>query len=169
MICLTLVGVLIVVLFEEDDDTTSLFPNNTTKIIVYTGLLINPFLTAGGTIVMRKMKKFHEAVVSFYLNGSLLIVNLTIMLVMFGPSNAFAIYNQFTWVDWLLSVCTGIFAVMSQTLRFKALKLQKASVVSQFQPLTTLEQFTADLLIFKEEFTPVQIGGILYLFCVYIF
>lgn len=44
-------------------------------------LSINPFLAAGGTIAMRKMKKFHEAVVSWYLGWSLLILSLAVVLI----------------------------------------------------------------------------------------
>lgn len=44
--------------------------------VLYLLLFINPFLTAGGTIALRKVKKIHEYVVSFWLNFTTLIVNL---------------------------------------------------------------------------------------------
>jgi len=43
---------------------------------LYLLLFINPFLTAGGTIALRKVKKIHEYVVSFWLNFTTLIINL---------------------------------------------------------------------------------------------
>ena len=46
------------------------------KPFLYLLLFINPFLTAGGTIALRKVKKIHEYVVSFWLNFTTLVINL---------------------------------------------------------------------------------------------
>ena len=54
--------------------------SNTLKYALYGCLFCNPFLTAGGSIAMRKMKKFHEAVVSWYLNWTIGITSLLIIL-----------------------------------------------------------------------------------------
>ena len=49
--------------------------------VFYAALSVNPILSASGTIAMRKMKKFHEAVVSWYLNIVLLITSLAFILI----------------------------------------------------------------------------------------
>jgi len=102
---------------------------------MYGALFLNPFLVAGGSISMRKMKKFHEAVVSFYLNWSILLSSLAVMLIL---RQGFHVYATWDWLDWLLSFVTGFFALTSQTCRFIALKYQKASSLQKLQPLTTL-------------------------------
>lgn len=62
-------------------------------------MIFNPFLGAGGTIVMRKMKKFHEAVVAFYLNWSIMLTNLLIVVV-FGLG--FQPIWNYSWYSWLI-------------------------------------------------------------------
>ena len=57
-------------------------------------LSINPFLAAGGTIAMRKMKKFHEAVVSWYLGWSLFGLSLAVVLI---GQQGFEVYFNFSW------------------------------------------------------------------------
>lgn len=52
------------------------------KYVMYGALFLNPFLTAGGSIAMRKMKKFHDATVSFYLNWSILLSSLVVIFIM---------------------------------------------------------------------------------------
>ena len=69
---------------------------------------------------MRKMKKFHEAVVSFYLNWSIGLSSLALVLIL---SHDFTPIANFDWVSWLLSIGTGFTALTSQTARFIALKL----------------------------------------------
>ena len=73
---------------------------------------------------MRKMKKFHEAVVSWYLNWS---IGLSSLIIILCVSRDFSAIANFDWVSWLLSFGTGLFALTSQTCRFIALELQKAS------------------------------------------
>ena len=91
---------------------------------MYIVLFINPCLTAYGSIQMRKMKKFHEAVVSWYLNWGILFVSLILILAL---GSGFTAIANFDWQTWLLSAATGFTAVTAQTFRFLALKLQKAS------------------------------------------
>lgn len=64
-------------------------------------------------------------------------------------------------------MCTGGVVICSQTCKFKALQLQKASVLAQLQPLSTLEQFMFDIFLFHESFAPIQFIGIGYLFALY--
>ena len=102
---------------------------------MYIALFCSPILSSGGSIAMRKMKKFHEAVVSFYLNWSIGISSLVVVLALGAD---FSAIGAFDWVSWLLSFGTGFFAVTSQTSRFIALKYQKAAKLQKLQPLTTL-------------------------------
>lgn len=48
---------------------------------LYVALGCNPILSSGGTIAMRKMKKFHEAVVSWYLNWTLMATSIGVILI----------------------------------------------------------------------------------------
>ena len=80
------------------------------------------------------MKKFHEAVVSWYLNWS---IGLTSLIVVLAAGMTFRPVANFDTVSWFLSIGTGFFALTSQTCRFMALKLQKASKLQKLQPLTT--------------------------------
>ena len=118
MIVLTLAGICVVVIFGGSSETAT--TSTLITVLLYITLAINPFLTAGGTIVMRKMKKFHDATVSWYLNWSILISSL---IAIFALREGFQTIIDFDWVSWLLSAGTGLAAVSSQTLRFKALKL----------------------------------------------
>lgn len=126
MIVLTVAGVLVVVIFADPNasDSSTTTTSTTFKYVLYGCLFCNPILVAGGSISMRKMKKFHEAVVSFYLNWS---IGLTSLVMVLALGLDFKVIAQFDWVSWLLSVGTGLTALTSQTCRFIALKLQKAS------------------------------------------
>ena len=115
---------------------------------------------------MRKMKKFHEAVVSFYLNWSIGLSSLALVLIL---SHEFTPIANFDWVSWLLSIGTGFTALTSQTARFIALKLQKASKLQKLQPLTTVQQFSFDVFLFHVPYTLVQYCGLAWLFSLYIF
>ena len=90
------------------------------EYVLYISLCCNPFLTAGGSIAMRKMKKFHEAVVSWYLNWS---IGLTSIIIVLACQQGFTPIVQFDWGSWMLSFATGFFGLTSQTCRFMALKL----------------------------------------------
>ena len=61
---------------------------------MYGVLALNPFLSAAGTISMRKMKKFHEAVVSFYLNWGIGLTSLVVVLAMGADFSPIA---EFDW------------------------------------------------------------------------
>jgi drug/metabolite transporter (DMT)-like permease len=123
MITLTVAGILTVVVGgEQDPSTQDGMPTitKTTRYILYGVLFFNPFLSAFGTISMRKMKKFHEAVVSFYLNWS---IGITSLIVILALGQGFEPIAKFDWVSWLLSFGTGLSGVSSQTARFIALKM----------------------------------------------
>jgi drug/metabolite transporter (DMT)-like permease len=75
-LALIVVCILDIVIFAPpagDDPTTSSIKE---APFLYLALFMNPFLTAGGTIALRKVKKIHEYVISFWLNLTTLILNL---------------------------------------------------------------------------------------------
>ena len=131
--------------------------------VLYLALSCNPLLSAGGTIAMRKMKKFHEAVVSWYLNIVLIITSTTIILVL---GQGWTIFLSFSYLSWGLMVGIGVLAVTSQTTRFKALKLQKAAKLQILTPVITLLQFAYDLGVGTKFSIPqfVSIGVLMFLY-----
>ena len=98
-------------------------------------LFINPFLSAGGTIAMRQMKKFSDAIVAWYMNWSVMIASFACMMI---TGNGFGIYKQFDWVCWILMVANAVTSVFGSTLRFKSLKFQTASALQTLIPVITL-------------------------------
>ena len=120
MIVLLVSGIIVVVVFADGEAADSSSNISQTLVwIIYGALLLNPFMVAGGAIAMRKMKKFHDAVVSWYLNWSLGLVSVTACLVC---GFFFAPIGNFKWDSWLLAFLCGFFALSSQTCRFMALK-----------------------------------------------
>ena len=95
MIVLTLVGIFGVIFGGSNTtgDDGKVQPN-LPYIVLYIALLISPFLTAGGQIAMRKMKKFNSQVVSWYLQWSVVISSAIFMLAL---GNSFTIYAEFDW------------------------------------------------------------------------
>ena len=65
MMLLTLVGIFGVILLAAPDDGTEQPP--IPMYVLYILLICNPFLSAGGQVAMRKMSKFSDCVVSWYL------------------------------------------------------------------------------------------------------
>ena len=135
--------------------------------VLYILLMATPFLSAGGQIAMRKMKKFNDSVVSWYLQWSVLISSAIMMAIGHLP---YTIFGQMDWIDWSLAFLCGAAQVFSETARFKALKLQKASALQMLIPLTTLFQFIFDITIFRDDvhYTNAQYGALAYLFSLYI-
>ena len=103
--------------------------------VYYMVLGFNPFLASGGTIAMRKMKKFHEAVVSWYLGWTLLLMSLAVVLI---GRQGFEVFFNFSWQSWVVLLCMGLLDPVSKTSRFKALKLQKAGKLEILSPIQTI-------------------------------
>ena len=69
MLLFTIAGVVTVVSGEQQDETDdSKELSSVLKYVIWSALLLTPVLDAGASIAMRKMKKFHVAVVSWYVN-----------------------------------------------------------------------------------------------------
>ena len=124
MLSLTVIGILLYAIAGVSDtsegETDRAQATKVMTIVMYVALCFNPIMSAVGTIAMRKMKKFHEAIVSFYLNIGIGVTALIVIWVMGSGFNPIA---NFDTASWLLSIGTGITGVSSQTARFIALKL----------------------------------------------
>lgn len=82
---------------------------------------------------------------------------------------SFTIYADFDGWSWFLAFLCGATSVYSETMRFKALKLQKASALQKLIPLTTLFQFVFDVLLFHVHYTWIQDAALGYLCLLYVF
>ena len=81
MVILLIGGVVTVVTGVQADDSDQDTDESTTlKYGIWAALFLAPFLEAAGSIAMRTMKKFHVAVVSWYLNWGILITSLILVL-----------------------------------------------------------------------------------------
>ena len=92
--------------------------------VYYVPLSFIPLLSAGGTIAMKNLSKFHDAVVSWYLNISLLIFSLPAALL---HRESFVVFRNFGVVSWVLISLIGIIAPVAQTFRVRALRHQTVS------------------------------------------
>ena len=63
---LLLLGVIACIVGGSPDSTTTGDDPFLPYVVLYLMLIVNLFLSAGGTIAMRKMKKFTDSVVSWY-------------------------------------------------------------------------------------------------------
>ena len=79
---LSLVSVIVFSIFTDGNDEGTKAKSSLPMWALYAALGATPVLVAAGTVAMRKMKKFHEAVVSWYLNLAILIASLIMVLVL---------------------------------------------------------------------------------------
>ena len=125
MILLTLVGIFTIILGGHDTGDQKAEPPLPVWSL-YSILMLQPFLSAGGTIAMRKMPKYSDSVIGWYLQWSILATAGLMMLIM---GQDFTIFGDFDAWDWLLAFGTGFTSVYLETARFKALKLHKAAAL----------------------------------------
>ncbi len=128
-------------------------------------LFLNPFLSAVGVISMRKMKKFHEAVVTWYLNWAICIVSIIFVICL---RHGWDPIKNYTWQSWVIAFATGLCYVLTSKVVFVALKYQQAAKLQKLSPLSTLWQFFFDLFIFNQQYNTTQYVGLGILFAIYI-
>ena len=116
-----LVAILLTILGEQGDTGDGDQEPPFAMWIIWVLTLVNPFLSAGGTIAMRKMAKFSEFTVSFYLNISTMLFALTFLAFTAGK-DMFAVFGYFDWRSWVLLTLAGTMTVVQQVIRFKALR-----------------------------------------------
>ena len=110
------------------------------------------------------MRKFNDAVVSWYLQWTML---LTCVIVMLAEGQDWSVFRQFDVWAWVISFLTGATSVYSETLRFKSLKLTKASGLQKIQPISILFQWIFDVALFHVHYTKFQDGSLAFLFLLY--
>ena len=107
-----LLAILLTILGEQgtDGDEAAVMPPFP-MWVVWVLTLVNPFLSAGGTIAMRKMAKFSEFTVSWYLNISTMLFALAFLGLTAGKE-MFAVFAYFDWRSWILIVLAGTMTVV---------------------------------------------------------
>jgi drug/metabolite transporter (DMT)-like permease len=80
----------------------------------------NAFTSAAGSIAMREMKKFHESVITWYANWTIMVSSMIIIAV---QGKGIAIFYTFDAFSWMLVFINGITATTFQMARFKAYQL----------------------------------------------
>ena len=103
--------------------------------VYYIPLSFIPLLSAGGTIAMKNLSKFHDAVVSWYLNISLMVF--AIIGALLHKEN-FNVFKNFNALSWALIAAIGIIAPIAQTFRVRALRHQTVSKLQTLSPIMTL-------------------------------
>ena len=78
--------------------------------VIWTLVIVNPFGSAAGTIAMRKMAKFSEYTVSWYLNISLMLLSLAFCAITEGKY-MFVPFAHFTWVSWMWMILAGTLTI----------------------------------------------------------
>ena len=127
IMAINLAAILLTIIFEKPGNSDLATPN-ISMWIIYALLVINPFLSSAGTIAMRKMKKFSEYVVSWYLNWGIFLSSMG-LLAATQTNNMFLTFEYFTWYSWVVGIASGVLGTLQNVFRFKALKYQKASVL----------------------------------------
>mmetsp|Transcript_31552 Transcript_31552/g.41786 ORF Transcript_31552/g.41786 Transcript_31552/m.41786 type:complete len:176 (+) Transcript_31552:678-1205(+) len=80
ILIITMGGVALVVIGGNGKQTDQGDASMAFIYMLYGALFINPFLTSGGNIAMRQMKKFHWSIVSWYLNWAMATTSLIMIL-----------------------------------------------------------------------------------------
>lgn len=105
----------------------------TPTTLAFVALLMNPFAISAGNLAMCAGRKLNDNVVSCYMALALLVIFLPICL--FTGADL-TVWYQFTWVEWLCLIGISGGTIISQTYRFKALKLH---TIIGLQPYTFLQ------------------------------
>lgn len=79
-LALVVICIFDIVIFAPNDNGKNVTTYNITQVpFLYLALFTNPFLAAGGTIALRKVRKLHEYVISFWVNLTILLINITVV------------------------------------------------------------------------------------------
>ena len=126
-------------------------------IFKYIALILNPILTAYGSIMMRQMKNLDENVVSCYMNSTGIFVMMGLCYATGGNLTA---WKDFEAIEWICIVALSISVILSQTLRFKALQYEQVSLLQPLAFLAPVYQLIADVALFSASFNLWQLVGI---------
>lgn len=114
---ITFCGIGLVILGGKPQDKPAEY---TPTMLAYAALLLNPFAISAGNLAMRAGRKLNDNVVSCYMALALFVVFLPICL----ATNAdLSVWYSFSWFEWICLIGISGGTIISQTYRFKALKL----------------------------------------------
>ncbi len=113
---------------------------------------------------MRKGKKLNDNVVSCYMALAMLIFFLPFSI---AAGLDLTIFLDFSYLDWLCMWFIAAGTIISQTLRFMALKNHTLTGVQPYTFLQPMQQFVTDLVIFGYGFTILQVLGVGCLISIY--
>jgi hypothetical protein len=97
--------------------TTHMTANIKMEHFMYVLQVVNTVTSAGGNIATRHMKKFHESVITWYANWSILLTSLLMVAI---SGKGLAIFYTFSEFSWLLLIVNGVTATTFQMARTKA-------------------------------------------------
>lgn len=154
------VAVMLVIIFASEEQSATMHANPWALI----ALISQPFLLAGGSIAMRKMRKMPEQLCSAYQNLTLFIMA-SVAMVVSGTSMSFVKEMSATTYGLLLLSCS--LTIATQMAKFSAFKYSEAQPLQKFAFLPNCWQFFIDLLILQSAFTGMQYIGFFILFAIY--
>lgn len=97
-----------VMLGAEYGGTSGALTNDTTMTnVIYFLQVFNACTSAAGSIAMRHMKKFHESVITWYSNWSIMLSSLFMIAI---QGRGISIFYTFTTESWVLLLLNGITA-----------------------------------------------------------
>ena len=103
------------------------------------------------------MKNLPDEVCSCYLALSLLVIYLPVCLVL---GQDISLWFTFSLIDWVCLVGISVGTILSQTYRYKAIKIYTITGLQPYTFIQPMQQFLTDVLIFDMGFTWVQIVGV---------
>ena len=112
--CIAL-GIIIYSGHESDHE-----PIDLDEYVCYVLLFIQVLLVAGGTVALRKLKKFHESVLIWYTSWVTLLFSLVLV---YATGHDLSIVTKFNYGDWLLIFATAVSSTTKQICKIKALQL----------------------------------------------
>ena len=144
--------------FNQDKSTSAAF-----AMIL---LALNPVFISVGQIAMKQMEDIQSpTLASAYMNGMLLFV---MLVVVYASGSDLTPWKSFSWIEWLSIASLSLSNVCSQTFRFMASQRSPLAPLQSLSFSQTVFQFAADLFLFNEAFSWLQIGaiGVVFLTCV---
>ena len=130
---------------ERVQDDEEEVQNSTSLIFKWICLILNPFLVAYGSIMMRQMRKLDENVVSCYMNGFAIPV---MIIICYSMGSDLSSWRDFEALEWFCIFALSFTVIGSQTFRFKALQNEEASKLQPLNFLAPVYQLIADLALF---------------------
>lgn len=130
------------------------------------GLIFNPVLTSIGKIAMRQMRKMNPLVLTFYLNGGVMVCG--ILGAFIAGDDLVAMWKNFDLRTWCLIAAIVLSSIASQVTKFAAVQKDKASALAVYTFLPIVFQFIVDATLFNIRYSRQQQVGLLILASLYV-